>query len=78
VDYVTIFSEPDPLKLIEALEPDILVKGADWPLDKIIGGPFVQQKGGDVVRIPLIPKTSTTGIIEKIVKRFGESSSIRR
>src|SRR5690242_12697010 len=70
VDYVTLFDTPDPLPLIELLQPDVLVKGADWPLDKIIGANVVQGRGGKVVRIPLVPHSSTTGIIEKIVRRF--------
>ena len=66
VDYVTLFDEIDPLKLIEYLQPDILVKGDDWPLDKIIGAEFVQKKGGRVVRIPVVPDISTSVIIDRI------------
>lgn len=67
VDYVTIFDEPDPGNLIRAIAPDVLVKGADWPLDKIIGADFVLGRGGRVERIPLAPGVSTTRIIEKII-----------
>ena len=70
IDYVTIFEEPDPLKLIELIRPDVLVKGSDWQENEIIGADFVRSYGGKVVRIPLIPKRSTTAIIETIVKRF--------
>jgi D-beta-D-heptose 7-phosphate kinase/D-beta-D-heptose 1-phosphate adenosyltransferase len=70
VDLVTLFDDPDPLALIQLLKPDILVKGADWPIDKIIGARFVLDSGGDVVRIPLIPDVSTTTIIERIVSRW--------
>jgi rfaE bifunctional protein nucleotidyltransferase chain/domain len=66
VDYVTLFDETDPLKLIEHLQPDVLVKGDDWPLDKIIGADFVQKKGGRVVRIPVVPDISTSIIIDRI------------
>ena len=70
VDYVTLFDEPDPLKLIQLLKPSILVKGEDWTEDKIIGADFVKAGGGQVVRVPLVKDASTSGIIERIVKRF--------
>ena len=70
VDYVTLFDEPDPLKLIQLLKPSILVKGEDWAEDKIIGADFVKADGGRVVRVPLVGDASTSGIIERIVKRF--------
>ena len=70
VDYITIFNEPDPLRLIQALKPDVLVKGADWAEEEIIGADFVQTTGGQVIRIPLAPEISTSGIIERISKRY--------
>jgi D-beta-D-heptose 7-phosphate kinase/D-beta-D-heptose 1-phosphate adenosyltransferase len=70
VDYVTLFDEPDPLKLIQLLKPTILVKGADWSADEIIGADFVKSSGGRVVRVSLVQDASTSGIIERIVKRF--------
>ena len=70
VDYVTLFDEPDPLKLIQLLKPSILVKGEDWTEDKIIGADFVKAGGGQVVRVTLVKDASTSGIIERIVKRF--------
>jgi len=70
VDYVTTFDEADPLKLIQAIKPDVLVKGADWPEDKIIGADFVKNNGGQVVRVPLVPKISTSSIIQKILKMY--------
>ena len=66
VDYVTIFDEPDPLALIEALRPNILVKGGDWSPDQIVGKEFVEAQGGSVRNIPLVPDISTTVIIQKI------------
>ncbi len=66
VDYVTIFDEPDPLALIQALRPNILVKGGDWSPDRIIGKEFVESRGGSVRNIPLVPDISTTVIIQKI------------
>lgn len=70
VDFVTIFSEPDPYKLIAAIRPDVLVKGGDWPIEKIIGRDIVEAGGGKVINVPYIEGASTTGIIEKIVERY--------
>lgn len=77
VDYVTIFDTPDPLPLIELLMPDVLVKGADWPMEKIIGADVVQRGGGTVARIPLTPRISTTRIIENILARFADRLSVK-
>jgi D-beta-D-heptose 7-phosphate kinase/D-beta-D-heptose 1-phosphate adenosyltransferase len=66
VDYVVIFPEPDPLNLITALQPDVLVKGGDWPVDRIIGRDVVERRGGTVKTIPLVPGISTTALIERI------------
>ena len=70
VDYIILFNEPDPLLLIEAIGPDILVKGDDWAKENIIGADFVNDRGGRVVRVPVVPKASTSGIIERIVRRY--------
>jgi D-beta-D-heptose 7-phosphate kinase/D-beta-D-heptose 1-phosphate adenosyltransferase len=70
VDHVVIFDEPDPLKTIEALKPDVLVKGEDWTEDNIIGADFVKSNGGKIVRVEFVDDTSTSGIIEQIVKRY--------
>ncbi len=66
VDYVVIFPEPDPGPLIAALQPDILVKGGDWPLDRIVGRETVEARGGRVQTIPLIPGVSTTTLLQRI------------
>ena len=66
VDYVAIFSEPDPLNLITAVQPDVLVKGGDWDMDRIIGRGVVEQRGGAVRTIPLVPGMSTTSLIQRI------------
>jgi D-glycero-beta-D-manno-heptose 1-phosphate adenylyltransferase len=71
VDFVTLFDTPDPLPLIKYLSPDILVKGADWPINEIIGADEVLQAGGQVVPIDLVPDRSTSGLIEKVLERFG-------
>jgi len=67
VDYVTLFDEPDPLVTIETLIPHVLVKGADWEEQAIVGKDFVEANGGRVVRIPLAEGVSTSRIIEKII-----------
>ena len=66
VDAVVVFDEPDPLSLITQLKPDVLVKGADWAEDAIIGADVVKASGGRVIRIPLAAGHSTSAIIEKI------------
>ncbi len=72
VDYVILFDEPDPLDLIAGLKPDVLVKGADWSKDRIIGREVVENLGGRVARIPMVPGASTTGLIERIKKAYGK------
>jgi rfaE bifunctional protein nucleotidyltransferase chain/domain len=68
VDYVVLFSEPDPARIIAELRPDVLVKGGDWPIEKIIGRDTVEAGGGKVVSVGYIEGASTTGIIEKIIQ----------
>ncbi len=68
VDFVTIFDSGTPEKLIRAVKPDILVKGADWKAEEIVGADFVRSYGGRVVRIPFIKGYSTTSVIEKLGK----------
>ena len=70
VDFIVIFDEPDPLKLIQALKPDVLVKGEDWKEDAIVGAEFVKSQGGKIVRISFVEESSTTAIIEKILQRY--------
>ena len=66
VDYVILFNEPDPHSLIEAVQPDVLVKGGDWAVEQIVGREFVEARGGVVRTIPLVPGMSTTLLIERI------------
>ncbi|MDH4079388.1 MAG: D-glycero-beta-D-manno-heptose 1-phosphate adenylyltransferase [Nitrospira sp.] len=66
VDYVIIFSESDPLRVITSVQPDVLVKGGDWAIDRIIGRDIVEARGGVVKTIPLVPGLSTTGLLERI------------
>jgi len=70
VDYIVLFDEPDPLRLITALKPDILVKGADWAKDEIVGRDVVEKGGGKVIRIPLVPGSSSTNLIDRIIKVY--------
>jgi len=66
VDRVTVYDEETPLEVIEALRPDVLVKGADWALDEIVGRDVVESAGGRVLRVELLGERSTSGLIEKI------------
>ncbi|MGE0763306.1 MAG: D-glycero-beta-D-manno-heptose 1-phosphate adenylyltransferase [Bdellovibrionales bacterium] len=68
VDYVVIFGEETPLELIKQVSPDILVKGGDWPIDKIVGAKEILAKGGQVKSLKFHPGRSTTSILEKIQK----------
>ena len=67
VDFVTLFDEPDPLVTIRLVMPDVLVKGADWEEDAIVGRNVVEAMGGRVIRIPLTESASTSRIIDKIL-----------
>jgi len=66
VDVVTIFDEETPLNLISELLPDVLVKGADWAHDAIVGRDIVEARGGRVVRVAVEQGHSTTSIVQKI------------
>jgi len=72
VDFVVLFNEDNPLRLIKALKPDILIKGADWSKKKIIGADFVAGYGGKVLTVNLVKGRSTSAIIEKIVRDFSK------
>ena len=73
VDAVCLFNEDTPLNLISSLVPDILVKGADYSIDAIVGKEVVEQAGGTVQTIEFIPDRSTSNIVETIVQRFSQS-----
>lgn len=66
VNVVVVFDQDTPAELIETVRPDVLVKGGDWPVNRIVGADFVFTNGGQVYSLPLIPGESTTNIIEKI------------
>lgn len=72
VDYVLIFDEDTPYNVIKKLVPDVLVKGADWQIDKIIGSDIVEANGGKVETIKFVNDQSTTNIIKTILERFNK------
>ncbi|MGH8182971.1 MAG: D-glycero-beta-D-manno-heptose 1-phosphate adenylyltransferase, partial [Rhodanobacteraceae bacterium] len=69
VDAVTVFAEDTPLEVLQAVRPDILVKGQDYRVDQVVGREVVEAAGGKVVLVPLVPGKSTTGLIERIANR---------
>lgn len=71
VDYVVVFDEDTPLELISTVLPRVLVKGGDWPLDRIVGRDVVEKAGGSVFSLDLLPGYSTTAVIEKILRTHG-------
>jgi rfaE bifunctional protein nucleotidyltransferase chain/domain len=71
VDFVAIFSEPTPREIVQAVLPDVLVKGSDWGLDEIVGRTEVEAAGGRVVAIDFLPGYSSSRIIETILKKYG-------
>lgn len=68
IDYLILFNEETPLKVIKVIKPDILVKGADWKKQSIVGSGLVRAYGGKVLTIPLVKGLSTTNLIKKIAK----------
>ena len=66
VDCVVLFEEDTPMRLIEALEPDVLFKGADYQRDRIVGADWVEARGGRVVRVPVVTGFSTTALVERL------------
>lgn len=68
VDYVSFFNEDTPIELIKSIRPDILVKGGDWPIEKIVGSDFVLSYGGEVKSLQFVDGHSSSSLIEKIKK----------
>lgn len=66
VDFVVLFDEDTPLELIKIINPDVLVKGADYKIEEIVGADFVQANGGEVVTVTLVEGKSSTSIINKL------------
>jgi D-beta-D-heptose 7-phosphate kinase/D-beta-D-heptose 1-phosphate adenosyltransferase len=71
VDAVTVFGEDTPAEIIRAIQPDVLVKGADWAADQIVGRGTVEARGGKVVRIAVEEGHSTTALLDRIRARKG-------
>ena len=71
IDFITIFDELTPLNVIKFLKPDILIKGGDWPEEKVVGREEVKKWKGKVVIIPEVQGKSTTNIVEKILQVYG-------
>lgn len=71
VDYVCLFPEDDPRELIKAVVPQVLVKGGDWPVDKILGRDTVEAAGGKVLSLPFVEGRSTSAIVQDIARKFG-------
>lgn len=68
VDYALLFGEDTPLELIKEIRPNILVKGGDWEVEQIVGHEFVASYGGKTLSLPFIDGSSTTSIVEQIIK----------
>lgn len=66
IDYVVVFEEDTPKKLIETVRPDVLVKGGDYALDQIVGADYVTRNGGTVTTLPFVEGFSSTRIIEQL------------
>ena len=71
-DLVTSFAEDTPLELIRELRPEVLVKGGDWSVERIVGREVVEAAGGRVLSLPLLPGYATTGLIERILAAHGD------
>ncbi|MBU1862263.1 MAG: D-glycero-beta-D-manno-heptose 1-phosphate adenylyltransferase [Candidatus Omnitrophica bacterium] len=68
IDYIVLFSDDTPLKVVTALKPDVLVKGSDWSLEKIVGKTVLDSYGGVVKRVTLVQGKSTSNLIKKMQK----------
>jgi D-beta-D-heptose 7-phosphate kinase/D-beta-D-heptose 1-phosphate adenosyltransferase len=78
VDRVVVFTEDTPGRIIDALVPDVLVKGGDWAPGNIVGRETVESAGGRVVRVKLAPGRSTRGIIQTVLERYGRARRPKR
>ena len=70
VDYVCLFDENTPYEMIKTIVPDVLIKGADWKVDDIVGKEIVEKAGVTVATITFLPNRSTSSIIQRIVERY--------
>lgn len=74
VDFVFLFDDPTPQRIIDALVPDFLVKGSDWEISRVIGRDAVERSGGSVLTVPMVDGASTTDIIRRVLDAFGPPS----
>lgn len=72
VDFVTFFDEDTPAEIIKELIPDVLIKGADWDINKIVGKDIVEANGGEVKTIEFVNFQSTTNIIDTVLERYSK------
>lgn len=72
VDFVTVFEEDTPFEIINALVPDVLIKGADWSIENIVGRDIVEKSGGEVKTIEFVNEQSTSKIINLIIDRYSK------
>jgi D-beta-D-heptose 7-phosphate kinase/D-beta-D-heptose 1-phosphate adenosyltransferase len=70
VNYIIIFDEPTPIELISFLQPHILVKGGDWTKESTVGKEVVERSGGEVVILPFVEGSSTSNLIETILRKY--------
>ena len=75
VDYIFIFDDLTPQNVIDAIVPDVLVKGADWGISDIVGRQTVENAGGTVRNIPIVEGTSTSSIIKRVLAQFGKAGT---
>lgn len=78
VDYVMVFDELEPLRLIQTLRPNVLVKGGDWPIEKIVGAEFVQSYGGAVYSLPLVAGYSSTAVAAHVREQTPQPLPLRK
>jgi D-beta-D-heptose 7-phosphate kinase/D-beta-D-heptose 1-phosphate adenosyltransferase len=74
VDHVFLFDDLTPQRIVDAVLPDVLVKGSDWELSRVVGRDTVERAGGSVCTVPVVEGASTSGIIRKVLDNFGPSS----
>ena len=77
VDFVVFFEQDDPLQLIQAIQPDVLVKGGDWPPEQIVGRDVVRARGGEIHSLPFLEGYSTSELMRGIAARAGDAGQGR-
>ncbi len=74
VDYLFLFDDVTPQRIIDAIVPDVLVKGSDWEISRVVGRETVERAGGAVLTVPMVEGSSTSGIIRKVLENFSTPS----